>query len=123
MKALLLGTVLLSLTLPGCARFAGDNGVNNLWRAPDVPAWEAGVTTEAQVAEALGPPSQLIHLGDRTVYYYLREHRSGSAVVLLVYNWGCQNLTYDRAMFIFDREGKLDKYSYSPEALPYEESK
>ena len=120
-------TILLFCTLPffmllGCANYSGDTGVENKWRAADTMTWEVGVTTESDVSLVLGPPSQLINLEDQTVYYYLREHRSGKAVVLLIYNWGYQKLTYDRAAFFFDREGKLTKYSYSPEALPYEQA-
>ncbi|MDF7822883.1 hypothetical protein P4B35_02575 [Pontiellaceae bacterium B12227] len=111
---------ILTVLLAGCASFSGDNGVENRWRAADAPVWEVGITTEQEVAEQLGPPSQLISLGDQTVYYYLREHRSGKGLVLLIYNWGYQKLTYDRAAFFFDAGGKLTKYSYSPEALPYE---
>lgn len=110
------------VVLAGCASYSGDTGVENKWRADDAPAWEVGVTTESDVSIVLGPPSQLISLEDQTVYYYLREHRSGKGLVLLIYNWGYQKLTYDRAAFFFDKKGKLTKYSYSPEALPYEKT-
>ena len=109
------------LLLAGCASYSGDNGVENRWRSKDAPDWKVGVTTEQDVADVLGPPSQLINLDDQVVYYYLREHRSGKGLILLIYNWGYQKLTYDRAVFFFDQNGKLTKYSYSPEALPYEE--
>lgn len=123
MKVVKRAAFLAMLTLTGCARFGGDNGVENRWRAADAPTWTVGETTENEVAIAFGPPSQLISLNDQTVYYYLREHRSGNGLVLLIYNWGYQKLTYDRAIFFFDENGKLTKYSYSPEALPYEEKK
>lgn len=123
MKWIQLFLGMLTLAVAGCAQFSGDNGVENRWRSIDATVWEVGATTEQQVADELGPPSQLINLGDQTVYYYLREHRSGSGLVLLVYNWGYQRLTYDRAAFFFNKAGKLTKYSYSPEALPYEEAK
>lgn len=123
MKWLFRSSVVFFLLLTGCARFGGDTGVENRWRDADAPVWEVGVTVEQDVAESFGPPSQLISLGDETVYYYLREHRSGSGLVLFIYNWGYQKLTYDRAIFFFDENGKLTKYSYSPEALPYEEKK
>jgi hypothetical protein len=122
MKIVHLLFMLPVLLLLGCANYSGDTGVENKWRAEDASVWEVGVTTESDVSMVLGPPSQLINLEDQTVYYYLREHRSGKAVVLLIYNWGYQKLTYDRAAFFFDREGKLTKYSYSPEALPYEQA-
>ncbi len=112
---------LLLVLLAGCASYSGDNGVENRWRSEQAPEWEVGVTTEQDVVALLGPPSQLINLGEQTVYYYLREHRSGKGLVLLIYNWGYQKLTYDRAVFFFDKKGKLTKHSYSPEALPYDE--
>lgn len=114
--------ILLLILLAGCASYNGDTGVENRWRSADVPIWETGVTTEQDVTKVLGPPSQLISLEKETAYYYLREHRSGKGLVLLIYNWGYQKLTYDRAIFFFDKSGKLTKYSYSPEALPYEEA-
>lgn len=111
---------IMIVLLAGCASYSGDNGVENRWRSEEASVWEVGTTTEQDVAAQLGPPSQLISLGDQTVYYYLREHRSGKGLVLLVYNWGYQKLTYDRAVFFFDDDGNLTKYSYSPEALPYD---
>lgn len=120
MKAMGWMGCLALLALMGCASYTGDNGVDNTWRSENAPVWEEGVTTEQEVAEALGPPSQLIGLRDETVYYYLREHRSGRGLLLLIYNWGYQKLTYDRAVFFFNNDGVLTKYSYSPEALPYD---
>jgi hypothetical protein len=108
------------LILAGCASYSGDNGVENRWRSKDTPDWVVGETTEQDVVDILGPPSQLINLNEDTVYYYLREHKSGKGLFLLIFNWGYQKLTYDRAIFFFDMEGRLTKYSYSPEALPYD---
>ena len=122
MKALNWLGLAVVVIVTGCASYSGDTGVENKWRAADAPVWELGVTTESDVSMVLGPPSQLISLEDQTVYYYLREHRSGKGLVLLIYNWGYQKLTYDRAAFFFDKKGTLTKYSYSPEALPYEEA-
>ena len=105
----------------GCTSDVGYSGVDNVWRSDTAPTWEAGKTTERDVIDALGPPSQLIGLEKETVYYYLRERRKGHAVFLLLYNWKNQDLVYDRAIFFFDKDGKLTKHSYSLEALLYEE--
>lgn len=105
----------------GCASYSGNNGVENRWRSEQVPEWAVGKTTEQEVVDFLGPPSQLISLKNETVYYYLREHKNGKGLVTLIYNWGHQDLTYDRAVFFFDDQGILTKHSYSLEALPYEE--
>ena len=111
------------MILTGCARFSGDSGVDNRWRSAATPEWAVGETSEQDVTDILGPPSQLINLGDETVFYYLLERQSGKAFILFIYNWGHQDKVYDRAVFFFDQNGKLAKYSYSHEALEYEEDK
>lgn len=108
------------MALAGCASYSGYSGVENIWRSDDLPEWVVGITTGEDVIARLGPPSQLIGLENETVYYYLHEQRKGKALVLLVYNWGRQTMTYDRAVFFFDKQGRLTKYSYSSEALPYD---
>jgi len=110
------------LVLVGCSSDKGYSGVDNVWRSTNPPAWKVGITTETDVIDALGPPSQLISLEKETVYYYLREERKSFGVFLLVYNWKNQTLAYDRAIFFFDQQGKLTKQSYSLEALPYEDA-
>ncbi len=117
MTVLLAGGVLWSA---GCANWDGYAGVANEWRSPDVPEWEPGVTTASDVTAVLGPPSQLIALHDETVFYYMREGKDGKSLLLIVWNTGTQTTEYDRAMFFFDKQGILRKYSYSPEALSYE---
>lgn len=116
MTALLLGGVLLSA---GCANWDGYAGVDNRWRAEEVPVWVRGETTAADVANFLGPPSQLIPLHDETVFYYMREGRDGKALMLIVWNTGTQTMEYDRAIFFFDKKGVLKTFAYSNEALPY----
>ena len=113
--------MLFVFMLAGCTSDRGYSGVDNVWRSTNPPVWEVGKTTEMDVIAALGPPSQLIGLEKETVYYYLREQRRAIGVFLLVYNWKNQKLVYDRAIFFFDKNGKLTKHSYSLEALPYEE--
>lgn len=122
MKIIKWGWCVILVVLAGCASYSGNNGVENRWRSETVPEWAAGKTTEQDVADFLGPPSQLINLDEETVYYYLREHRNGKGLILLIYNWGSQDLTYDRAVFFFDKKGVLTKHSYSLEALPYDDA-
>ena len=119
-KQILLGCSLILMV--GCTSDSGYSGVDNIWRSSNPPVWQAGKTTETDVIDALGPPSQLIGLEKETVYYYLREERKGTGVFLLAYNWKNQKLVYDRAIFFFDLKGTLTKYAYSHEALPYEEA-
>lgn len=105
--------ILAASTMTGCARFSTEKGVASTWRAIEAPVFERGATTEAQVLEALGPPSQIIALNDGSAYYYLKEQGTGRAVILLVYNTTNFRVTYDRAVFFFDRDGVLKEYTYS----------
>jgi hypothetical protein len=104
----------------GCTTFSSDKGVVNKWRDPSLAPFEPGRTTESDVVEALGPPSQLIGLNDETIYYYLYEKRKGRGLILLLYNSVKETIAYDRAIFRFGRDGVLLDYGYSLEALPFE---
>ena len=105
----------------GCASWNQDAGVENRWRSEAVPSWTTGVTTDAEVMEFLGPPSQIISLRDETVFYYLKENMSGRGYVTIIYNQARIKIAYDRAIFFFDSKGKLTRYSYSDEKLDYGE--
>lgn len=118
-SVLLTGMVIL---VGGCASFTTERGVENRWRAADAPVFEPGSTTESDVLRALGPPSQVISLGDRSVFYYLLEQGTGKALILLVYNDVRANVKYDRAIFFFDARGILTDYSYSKREPPPSES-
>lgn len=119
MNKRLLPTLLLALTmtLPGCASFERNQGVENAWRDPSVAAPVIGQTTESDIIKALGPPSQVIGLGDQTVFYYLMEHREGKAGIFLIYNWVKEDTIYDRAIFFFDQNGVLREYGFSKEKI------
>ncbi len=60
---------------------------------------------------ALGPPSQLVNLGDESVLYYLNEDAQGEGIILLVYNRFEISTRYDRAVFIFDAEDLLTDFA------------
>jgi hypothetical protein len=80
---------------------------------------EVGVTTQSDVLEALGPPSQVISLGDGVVFYYVTEEESAKDLVAVLYNWGRIDIVYDRAIFFFDEQGVLTDQSLSEEMLAY----
>lgn len=105
--------VVTIMALAGCASFQRTRGVDNLWRDPAVPAPVVGRTTQSDVLAALGPPSQVIGLRDRTVFYYLKEHDQGRGGIFLVYNWLKEDVSYDRAIFFFDAAGVLQDYGLS----------
>jgi outer membrane protein assembly factor BamE (lipoprotein component of BamABCDE complex) len=109
--------VTLAMTFAGCATYDRSQGVANTWRDPAIPTPVKGQTTQSDIIEALGPPSQVIGLRDQTVFYYLRERRKGNGAVLLVYNWVKENVTYDRAIYFFDQNGVLLDYGYSNETI------
>jgi hypothetical protein len=119
-SALLLWVTLLILST-GCAQWSGHSGVKNVWRNDLLPEWIPGQTTASDVAEILGPPSQLIALHDETVFYYMRENTSEWKMTFILWNSGRQDTVYDRAIFFFNEDGTLRKHAYSQEQLPYEQ--
>lgn len=95
----------------GCARYASQRGVDVTWDATTLASFERGVTTRGDVMAALGPPSQLVNLGDESVLYYLNEAAQGEGLILLVYNRFDVLTRYDRAVFIFDEDDRLSDFS------------
>ena len=113
----LLPPILLSIAiiLSGCATYDRSKGVRNLWRDPSVPPPVIGQTTQSDIIQVLGPPSQVIGLRNQTVFYYLKERSKGNGAIMLVYNWVKEDVTYDRAIYFFDQNGVLQDYGYSQE--------
>jgi outer membrane protein assembly factor BamE (lipoprotein component of BamABCDE complex) len=101
------------LSVAGCAQYENKRGV--LEQSPAVLAakFESGKTTRQNVLTELGPPSQVVALGDETVLYYLYEHSRGDGLILVVYNRFKVDTQYDRAIFFFDEQDILrDHASY-----------
>lgn len=109
-----------ALSLGGCLNKRSEMGVRNDWRNPSLPAFEKGVTTQSEVMHALGPPSQVIALPEQTLFYYLREQSRTKSMFLIIYNQTRQQITYDRAIFFFNKQGVLTDFAYSKEAVPGE---
>jgi len=107
----------LVLLSSGCTSFASVDGVSNLWREVPVDHFQKGVTTQSDVLELLGPPSQLINLHDQTVFYYLTEHTSGQGKIFIFWNQISAESEYDRAIFFFDTDGVLQELAYSKEEI------
>jgi hypothetical protein len=72
--------------------------------------------------QALGPPSQLVPLDGRIVFYYVLERRKGRDFYLVLYNQRRDAVVYDRAIFFFDDKGTLLQHAYSTEEIPFEAS-
>jgi hypothetical protein len=105
--------------IAGCINSKAESGVTNAWRAKDAPVFERGKTTQAEVAKALGPPSQLIELDNQLVFYYLAERAKSTGIILIVWNQTKERIVYDRAIFFFDRKGVLQDFSFSLEEVEY----
>ena len=104
--------------LAGCVTRSSTQGVKNLWRADTVPVFERGKSSERDVLSALGPPSQVISAGNRTVFYYLVEQEKARGIRLLIYNQTVEHIIYDRAIFFFDTQGHLTDFATSDEKVP-----
>jgi hypothetical protein len=111
-------TALLLLS-GACSRSESVTGVENGWRDPAFAA-TVGITTVADVLEALGPPLQIIDLGEQTVFYYIRESFRSDRLLLIIYNRTERQTSYDGAVFFFDKGGVLRKAAFSETALPRE---
>jgi outer membrane protein assembly factor BamE (lipoprotein component of BamABCDE complex) len=110
--------VAINLLLVGCAQYSDKRGVEVTWDAAVMDTMVKGQTTRAEVLVALGPPSQIIALGDETVLYYLFEKSDGEGLILIVYNQFEVETRYDRAVFFFDSNDQLTEYSSHVAASP-----
>lgn len=99
------------LLFAGCAQYDNNRGVDVTWQPAMLTDLERGETTRAEVLARLGPPSQVIALGDETVLYYLNEQADGNGLLLVVYNRFTVDTRYDRAIFFFDGNDRLTDYS------------
>ncbi|GAA4898090.1 hypothetical protein [Ferrimonas pelagia] len=97
--------------LTGCAQYSNNRGVEVGWQSE----WDAqlvkGQTQRSEVLAKLGPPSQMVALGDKSALYYLFEKAKGEALILVFYNKLDVNTQYDRAVFFFDENDTLTDYS------------
>lgn len=112
--------LLLLTVLGGCVNYNRDSGVENLWRKPQ--SFAKGETNSQQVLAALGPPSQVLAVGEQTIYYYLKEQVTREGLILLIYNETTEVSVFDRAIFIFDQTGVLIDFSYSKLAENFAEN-
>jgi outer membrane protein assembly factor BamE (lipoprotein component of BamABCDE complex) len=108
--------VIACLSTAGCVSTNEVAGVDNVWRDQSV-AFTNGISTTDDVLKMLGPPSQVISLGEQTVFYYVREKVRERAYITFVYNVDNTEITYDRAAFFFNSKGVLVTHSYSKEAI------
>jgi outer membrane protein assembly factor BamE (lipoprotein component of BamABCDE complex) len=102
----------------GCAQYSDKRGVEVTWQPAVMKQMHKGETTRREVLTRLGPPSQVISLGDETVLYYLFEKSAGEGLILIVYNRFNVLTQYDRAVFFFDENNILTEFSSQISADP-----
>jgi len=107
-----LSALLALYAATGCARISKTSGVEKRWRDPSI-VFQQGVTTQQEVLDKLGPPSQIIALSTKTVFYYLFEETKGNILIFVIYNQAHTNIAYDRAIFFFNKDEILEEYALS----------
>ena len=111
---LLLNVLLLS----SCFTLSDQQGVDNLWRVEsNISGIEKGKTTQEEIIELFGPPSQILNLDEGSVFYYLLQRKEGMGVFLLLYNFRDEKIIFDRAIFFFNDQGVLTDYGLSIEQI------
>lgn len=106
-----LTTLACVVLLAGCAQYDNQRGVEVSWRESATRNLVRDQSTRADVLALLGPPSQVIALGEETALYYLFEHSEGEGLILLLYNRMRIDTRYDRAIFFFDDNDVLTEYA------------
>jgi len=108
--------LLILLFLSSCFSISDQQGVDNLWRdETKVQGIEKGTTTQNEIIELFGPPSQIIDMDNGAIFYYLLQDKKGKGIFLLLFNYKTEKVNYDRAIFFFDEEGILTDYGFSIE--------
>lgn len=97
--------------LQACAQYENKRGVDVRWQDSATSQLTRGSSTRNDVLQLLGPPSQVISLGDETAMYYLFEHARGDGLILVFYNRTRIETRYDRAIFFFDENDVLTEFS------------
>ncbi len=118
LKILLLLAFNLYLLNIGCFQLSDQQGVDNLWREEArVEGIEEGKTTQNEIIQLFGPPSQIISLDNGAIFYYLLQEKKGKGMFLLLFNFKNEKVSYDRAIFFFDKKGILTDYGFSVENI------
>lgn len=108
----------LFILITACFTLSDRQGVDNLWRDESkVQNIEEGKTTQNEIIQLFGPPSQIINLDNGVVFYYLLQEKRGKGMFLLLFNFKDEKVSYDRAIFFFDNGGILTDYGFSVENI------
>ena len=87
------------------------------WRALPKDTFTEGRTTRRDVLTRLDPPSRIMALRGRTVFYYLLEDSHLVGLNLVIYNQSDTVVRYDRAVFFFDSDDRLESWALSDEVI------
>ena len=112
--------VLISGWLVGCVDINDKRGVEVTWQPGAVNQLQKGKSTRKDVLTLLGPPSQVINLGEESVLYYLYERSVAQGMILILYNTFDRDTEYDRAVFFFDANDVLTEYATHINVVPEE---
>jgi hypothetical protein len=110
-------SVLCMSFLLGCTMGYRNVGTSHKWQTIEHQI-KIGVTTESDLLKSLGPPSlmDMRSMSGKTIYYYWMERLKNRSLYLLLYNYWDVDIKYDKAMFIFNKNGVLEYYGISYDA-------
>ena len=111
--SVLLLVIAIGVFAGGCARIHTEKGLDPTWYGVDADTFRVGVSKQADVLDALGPPSQIIAGSGGDIFYYLYEEALGTGMIFILYNQVQLTTRYDRAIFFFDSAGVLQDYAVS----------
>ena len=109
---------LLLAAVPGC--FLSQSTVNQPFDPALLAGFEPGVTQAQEVAEALGAPSQVVELGNRSAWLFEHVSEKQSGVFLLLLVLRGVDVQADRVWAFFDEQGTLTHLSSSFQAVDAE---
>ena len=100
------GVVLL--LAPGC--FISRSTVNEPLRRPEVERFVPGTTTASEVVAALGAPSEVVQLGNRTAYRYDFSVNKNAGFSIIILTFINTDLRSDRVWLFFDSKDVLTHF-------------
>ena len=98
---------LVAAALLGSGCFISRSTVNEPLSRPALDGLVPGTTTAKEVVEALGAPSEVVQLGNRTAYRYEFSVRKNAGFSIIVLTFINDDMVSDRVWFFFDSKDVL----------------
>ena len=98
---------LVAAALLGSGCFISRSTVNEPLSRPRLDGLVPGTTTAKEVVEALGAPSEVVQLGNRTAYRYEFSVRKNAGFSIIVLTFINDDMVSDRVWFFFDSKDVL----------------